>query len=445
VATAYALRPPGDIPDMDPASGRHPQGYLQPLVGPLGRIIAEISIESDQETEIGAAELPEGSARAEAVAVLLRRAGEDLKWGEPVMHGSARAAERFAFERGWSSVDILRARPSLISEMQIGGWFNAGWRGRLARRLAVRAPYLAILTRTVVKRQGALTLSLDVWFWAGVRARATAEEWRRLTRSSYVALCYHQLSIEQLPTDWELDVPSSRFLQQLNLLKRLRYLPLTLDAVIRFHRDPTAVLGRRRFLLTADDGYRDAIDTLQRASVAHPISFVVTGFAAEAPSPNDADRVWGDGDGRVPAFADWERVREASRAGVAIGAHTRRHTPLVGCDRSELDDELVGARSDFEKAGVAHVPILAYPYGRHDLRVREAAAAAGYVLAYTTQPGRNGAGTDHWCLRRISIKPDDGALELVWKVLTGEALPSFLQRRFDRRRRSRASGRQLTG
>jgi hypothetical protein len=184
VATVHALRPPGGIRDEVSAAEHHPQGYLQPLVGPLGGIVAQVSVEPSRETEIGAAALPEGSARAEAVAVLLRRAGERLTWGEPVLSDSVRASERFAFDRGRSSVDISRAMPSLISEMQIGAWFNAGWRGRLARRLLVHVPRLATLARAVVKGPEVMTLSLDVWFWAGVRAQATPEEWRRLTRSS---------------------------------------------------------------------------------------------------------------------------------------------------------------------------------------------------------------------------------------------------------------------
>ena len=53
-------------------------------------------------------------------------------------------------------------------------------------------------------------------------------------------------------------------------------------------------------------------------------------------------------------------------------------------------------------------PLLAYPYGRHDEAVRRAAIEAGYALAFTTQVGRNGAGTDRWCLHRVGIHARDG-------------------------------------
>ena len=52
-----------------------------------------------------------------------------------------------------------------------------------------------------------------------------------------------------------------------------------------------------------------------------------------------------------------------------------------------------------------------------------ASGAAGYSAAFTTQPGRNGAGIDRYCLRRIGPKDWDGHLGFLWKALSGEWLP----------------------
>jgi hypothetical protein len=68
-------------------------------------------------------------------------------------------------------------------------------------------------------------------------------------------------------------------------------------------------------------------------------------------------------------------------------------------------------------------PLLAYPHGHYDERVRAEAAAAGYRAAFATQPGRNGAGTDAYGLRRVAIKDWDGIAALLWKTLAGELLP----------------------
>jgi hypothetical protein len=40
-----------------------------------------------------------------------------------------------------------------------------------------------------------------------------------------------------------------------------------------------------------------------------------------------------------------------------------------------------------------------------------------------TETGRNGAGTDPYCLRRVGVKDWDGPLSLLWKSLTGELVP----------------------
>lgn len=436
MATLHALETADAIPRLR-GQGQLARAYLQPLgslqpqVGPLGPIVAGISVDSSVEASLGAAAIPQGAARPEALAVLIRRAGGKLEWGDPVLANSFAEGERFAFERGRSSVMVARAMPSLVSELQVGGWFNTGWRGRALLRMLVRAPRLASMLRGVVRRPATIRLAADVWFWAGARADATREEWSRLTRSSYVALCYHQLSDAQVPVHDELDVPSSRFAAQLRLLKFLRFKPLTVDDVLRFHTDTSAAIGRRRYLLSADDGYRDALKTLTRVGAMHPVAFVVSSFAAGTPNPDPA-----------LAFASYDQVRDAASCGVTVGVHSRRHRSLVDCSPAELEDELTGATHDLKAAGFAPVPIFAYPYGRYDLQVREAAAAAGYALAYSTEHGRNGIGTDCLCLRRITIKPGDDLLGFAWKVITGEPMPNFLRHRGRRSRPSNdAAGR----
>ncbi|HET9729394.1 MAG TPA: methyltransferase domain-containing protein, partial [Acidimicrobiia bacterium] len=71
---------------------------------------------------------------------------------------------------------------------------------------------------------------------------------------------------------------------------------------------------------------------------------------------------------------------------------------------------------------------LAYPHGRYDARVRREAIRAEYEIAYATRPGRNGAGTDRWSLRRITPKAWDSRTSFAFKVLTGEPLPARWER-----------------
>jgi hypothetical protein len=88
-----------------------------------------------------------------------------------------------------------------------------------------------------------------------------------------------------------------------------------------------------------------------------------------------------------------------------------------------LDEELAGSLRELQAQVPAAVPVLAYPHGSHDDQVRATAIRSGYRAAFTSETGRNGAGTDPYCLRRISVKDWDGPLSVLWKAMTGEQVP----------------------
>ena len=75
---------------------------------------------------------------------------------------------------------VVRAEPDLLPHLQVGSWYAAGWRARLARRAAM--PWSRLAPAMPVD------LAADVAFWSGVRRAATDREWQRLTSSSYVVL-----------------------------------------------------------------------------------------------------------------------------------------------------------------------------------------------------------------------------------------------------------------
>jgi hypothetical protein len=101
-----------------------------------------------------------------------------------------------------------------------------------------------------------------------------------------------------------------------------------------------------------------------------------------------------------------------------------------------LDDELAGSLRELQTQVPSAIAVLAYPHGSHDERVRAATIRAGYRAAFTTDTGRNGAGTDPYCLRRVSVKDWDGPLSLLWKTMTGELVPPTWDRWTRRLRRA---------
>ena len=398
-----------------------PYGELRPLVGPYSRPIVRIT-GSAALLDKAAESLPEGVARPEAIAVRLRRAGVEFSWGEPDVLPDTASFLRLCRARGTSSVELVRADPSLLTEMQLGAFFHAYWHRRAMRHAVIRLG----LARALGWFPGALDLAADIAFWAGVRSSATSQEWKRFARSSYVVFYYHR--IRPGPSRGHgLDV--RRFECQLRLLRLLGFRSLSPDDLFAFHSDPGATLSRRTYVLTADDALREAVAALGPYGALAPQVYVNTAAVGGSPA-------WTFGE----SVAGWEELKAFEAAGGVIGSHCRDHPQLPTLDAESLRDELAGSLQEIRARFPTAPPLLAYPHGLHDERVRSAAKNAGYCLAFTTAPGRNGAGIDVYCLRRIGPRDRDSYIAFLWKALTGEWLPERWGQ-LSRRRRLRRSTR----
>jgi peptidoglycan/xylan/chitin deacetylase (PgdA/CDA1 family) len=391
---------------------------LRPLIGPFRGPIARLSGPPALLEEAGRG-LPEGAAKPEAIAVRLRRRGAELSWGAPHVLPDSSSYLEACRARGVSSVEVVRADPSLLTELHLGAFFNVYWPPRLLRRVLWSAP-------ARVTRRLPLAVVADAAFWAGARAAATDDEWARLTGSSYVVLTYHRLAGDGIPGQERLDVDPAMFGRQLRWLRRLGFRPLSHEELAEFHVNPAATLPRRSFVLTADDGFRDAVVAIHDHISAKPQLFVNTACVGGVAS-------WADD---LP-LARWDELRDLAAAGAAIGSHARTHARLPQSPPELLDDELAGSLRELQTQVPSAIPVLAYPHGSHDERVRAATIGAGYRAAFTTEIGRNGAGTDPYCLRRVSVKDWDGPVSLLWKTLTGELVPPAWDRWTQRLRRAR--------
>jgi peptidoglycan/xylan/chitin deacetylase (PgdA/CDA1 family) len=400
--------PPGSVLARWLERTSAPYGALSPLVGPFPRPIVRVSAAQELVDEAGGS-LPDGIARPEALAVRFRRAGAELAWGEPDPLPDAAALVRLSRARGVSSVELVRTDPSLLTEMQLGSFFHAYWRQRLLRHALLR---LGLARIPALLQAMSVDFAADLAFWDGVRASATTDEWERFARSSYVVFYYHRIGPGGWPGQEHLDLDARRFERQLRVLRFFGFRAISPDELLTFHFDPNATLPRRSFVLTADDGLGDAVAALQRHGPLHPQVFVNTSGIGGTPP-------WALGQ----PVASWEELQAFEEAGGIVGSHCRHHPRLPTLDSQTLDDELKGSLRDIRARFPEAPPLLAYPHGHHDARVCSAAKAAGYRAAYTTAPGRNGAGIDVYCLRRIGLKDWDGSAEVVWKALAGEWLP----------------------
>lgn len=245
----------------------------------------------------------------------------------------------------------------------------------------------------------------SIW---GVRAL------RRLDGRSYVALVYHRFAGELKPGQERIDVSPRRFARQLRALRLLGFRPLDAGTILAFHAGEIEELPRRGVAITVDDAIADCVEPLRRHARWRPQLFVPT---AEV----EGSAHWIDGE----PVASWEEIAALAAAGVGIGSHTRHHRRLTTVGGEERVAELAGSLADLRERLPSPTAILAYPNGDHDESVCRDARDAGYAAAFTTEKGRNDAGTDPFRLRRVSVHGADGALAVLWKAVTGEALPGW--------------------
>jgi peptidoglycan/xylan/chitin deacetylase (PgdA/CDA1 family) len=374
------------------------------------RVVAAVS-GPQGELEEAARGLPAGAARDEAVAVRLRDGGVTLTWGEPVVVSSFARLLGACRERGRSSVALLGADPALLPGLQLGGWFDGSRRLRVLRRLGRWLPTRALVP--LARRSPRwLAVCADLAFWAGVADRAEPPQWQRLTAASYVALVYHRFAGESKPGQERIDISPRRFARQLAVLRWAGFRPLSGEAMLAFHRGSGDLPPPRSVSITIDDGMRDCVAPLRRHADWSPQLFVPTSELGGA-------AYWTDGE----PLASWEEIVELAAAGVAIGSHARHHQRLTELDEETAAVEMAGSLADLRQRLADPLPVLAFPNGALDERLCRLAGQLGYEAAYTTEKGRNGLGTDPFCLKRVSIHAADGALAVLWKAWTGEGLP----------------------
>ena len=323
-------------------AGLEPIAPLRPGGAPAERLVAAIGSAEGAPGE-SAAGLPEGAALPEALAARLRERGGELSWGEPVRVSTLAELLQRCRARGRSSVAVVRADPELVTAMQVGAWFDAPWRTRLLRRLAVRTGG-RLPAALALRSPRMLAAAADSAFWAGVREAASAAEWRRLTASSYAVLVYHRFAGEGKPGQERIDVSPARFHRQIRALRIAGFRPIAAEELLGFHAEPALSLPRRRLAITVDDGTADCVEPLTRHADWQPQLFVCTAEVGGAAH-------WLDGE----PLAGWEDLHRLRDGGVAVGSHGRRHRRLPGLGGGVRED-LERSLQDLEARLGAPVP-----------------------------------------------------------------------------------------
>jgi peptidoglycan/xylan/chitin deacetylase (PgdA/CDA1 family) len=158
--------------------------------------------------------------------------------------------------------------------------------------------------------------------------------------------------------------------------------------------------------LTFDDGFRswltDVLPLLQRLGVRATF-YVCPGLFGKHHwhVPGEAGRLLDEGE-----------THALAEAGMELGSHSLTHPDLRLLDGRERAAELAESKAAVEQITGRPCRTLAYPYGLYDENVTQAAAEAGYELAFGWLPGP-------WhplAAPRLPAPPRHGPLRLALKL-----------------------------
>ncbi|HVC55301.1 MAG TPA: polysaccharide deacetylase family protein [Stellaceae bacterium] len=259
-------------------------------------------------------------------------------------------------------------------------------------------------------RHGALPIRVESQVvWGG--AICTRAEAQREEAHEIPILLYHSIANDG-PS--ELDpyrVTPAVFRQHLRLLRRLGYHSISLDEWAACIAARTPLRGRP-VVITFDDGYKNFIK--HAAPLLERADFRATVFVATERVGGVAD--WDKTEGPPLELMDWDDLRSLEARGFLVASHTTAHRDLTKLADDEIERDSVEARATLRRELGHDVAAIAFPWGRHNARVRAALARGGYRLAVDVTPCLSTLSDDVGCLPRIEIFAEDGLDDFARKL-----------------------------
>lgn len=229
-------------------------------------------------------------------------------------------------------------------------------------------------------------------------------------------LMYHRLGIPDNHSDIYCIHPG-RFAGQMHALAAAGYQAVGIDAFQQWQAGRQD-LPANAFLLTFDDGFMGVHD--HALPVLASLGWPATVFLVA---------------GKIGQQSDWQvttrypmaphplmgrdQLLRIQAAGISLQSHSLEHHDLTTLDMAMLTGDLAGSRERIAEIAGAMPDYLAYPYGRYNDSVCQAAAAAGFTMAFTVDSGFNSPGQDRYRIRRIDVFGSDSPAMLKRKVRLG--------------------------
>jgi len=230
-------------------------------------------------------------------------------------------------------------------------------------------------------------------------------------------LMYHRIGTAHNAWERKYCVSPQRFAEHMQALANAGWSAVSIHDFFGWL-DGKRELPEQSFLLTFDDGFlgifTDAAPTLEKLKWPATV-FLVTALTGQ----RDVWCAEHNPSGATYPLLDASHIHELRGRNFSFQSHTRDHADLPTLGDVELREQLSGAREDLAALLGEAPPYLAYPYGRHDERVLQAARAAGYLAAFSVQPGFNRRDIDRFRLRRLDVFGTDSSAALRRKIELG--------------------------
>jgi peptidoglycan/xylan/chitin deacetylase (PgdA/CDA1 family) len=230
-------------------------------------------------------------------------------------------------------------------------------------------------------------------------------------------LMYHRIGNANNAWEAKYCVSPQLFCEHMRMLASMGMRACTIDDFIDWLSEGVS-LPEGSFLLTFDDGFLGIYE--HAASVLKELDWPATVFLVSQLIGREDE--WCSADnpsGATYPLLSLEHIHAMRTQGFSFHSHTRRHADLPTLSDAQLNDELSGSKQDLEDMLGEPVPYLAYPYGRYDERVLSVAKQAGYVAAFSVQPGFNRVDADRFRIRRLDVFGTDTPPMLVRKIKFG--------------------------
>ena len=253
----------------------------------------------------------------------------------------------------------------------------------------------------------------------GTRARSAAWLVRtrgRLDASGLRILFYHRISDDRD----ELAVTPKAFVEQMDYLAAEAYRVVDVLTAIDLldAGEPLA----RTVGLSFDDGYLDVAE--HALPILSERGFRATVFVAPAVTDGETAFSWYK---QQPELLTWEDIAELDRDGtLRFEAHSLTHPELPALSAAEARREITGSKVVLESRLGRVVRAFSYPSGLFGKRDQRLAAAAGFSVAVSCEPGVNDRWTDRFALRRRQVDARDSLLDFRAKLGGGhDTSPPF--------------------